>query len=157
MAEELFEDPRLTAMGVFVEVAEGLTAKMSRVFAEQGLFGMDFDALIRLARSPGQRLRMTDLAAQTSLSPSGVTRLVDRLEGEGLIRREASSSDRRASFAVLTDAGRQRLKNVLPPLLDNIDRWFTGQLSPEQLDALLTGLRLVRAAVRPGANAAGDD
>ena len=50
----------------------------------------DFDVLIRLARSPGQQLRMTDLATQTALSTSGITRVVDRLEKRGLVRRESA-------------------------------------------------------------------
>ena len=64
---------------------------------------------MRLARSPGRRLRMTDLAGQTSLSTSGVTRVVDRMDRDGLVRREACASDRRSSYAVITDAGLARL------------------------------------------------
>lgn len=153
MAHEPFDDPRLTAMGLLIEVHDGLTGKFDPVFAAHGLSGSDFDLLIRMARSPRQGLRMVDLAAQTCLSTSGITRVMDRLERGGLARRRACPEDRRATFATLTDAGRDRLTELLPDLLDAIDKWFTGQLTPEQLDATLTALRTLRGAVHPGATA----
>ena len=87
MAPDRFDDPRLTVMGLFIEAYQGLIARLDAVHAAHGLSGSDFDALIRLARSPGRQLRMTDLAAQTALSTSGITRIVDRLERAGLISR----------------------------------------------------------------------
>ncbi len=87
MAGDRFDDPRLTVMGLLIEVCQGLMARLDPVHAAHGLSGSDFDALIRLARSPGHRLRMTDLAAQTSMSTSGITRIVDRLENAGLVGR----------------------------------------------------------------------
>ena len=95
--------------------------------------------LIRLARSPGHQLRMTDLAAQTSLSTSGVTRVVDRMERDGLLRRRACPTDRRSSYAVVTAAGLARLDETLPGHLRIIEQWFTGQLDPSPLAALLDG------------------
>src|SRR5437867_3728565 len=64
-------------------------------------------------------------------------------------------SDRRSSYAVITAGGRKRMDEVLPGHLALIDEWFTGQLDPEQLDALLTALRKVRDAVRPYAAVGG--
>ncbi|MDF5753025.1 MarR family transcriptional regulator [Spongiactinospora sp. TRM90649] len=138
---------------MLTEVQTGLTAKMSPAFTAAGLSEMDFETLIRLARSPGHGLRMSDLAGQTGLSTSGVTRVVDRLERDGLVRRQACATDRRASYAVLTEVGSERLAAVLPTHLDDIERWFTGLLSPEQLDALLSALRVIRDVVRPCATA----
>ncbi|MER7211941.1 MarR family transcriptional regulator [Streptosporangium sp. NPDC020072] len=148
-----FDDSRLTAMGLFAEAFGGLLAKTHTSFAEAGLSDIDFETLIRLARSPGRRLRMSDLAAQTSLSTSGVTRVVDRLEREGLVARQACATDRRASYAVITQAGTDRLTAVLPRHLADIEEWFTGLLPPEQLDVFLDMLRTIRDAVRPCATA----
>jgi MarR family 2-MHQ and catechol resistance regulon transcriptional repressor len=148
---EDFDDPRLTAMGLLIEVYEGVTARLDPVHARHGLSGNDFDTLIRLARSDAGRLRMTDLATQTSLSTSGITRVVDRLERHGLVRREPCPVDRRSSFAVLTEEGKHRLRAVLPELLDEIATCFTGVLGPERLDALTNAFRVVRDTVRPGA------
>lgn len=150
-ATELLADPRLTTMGLLFEAHEGLVAKLQPTWSKGGLSGLDLNALLRLSRSTGQRLRMSDLAAQTKLSTSGVTRLVDRLERLGLARRESFPGDRRTTYAVLTDAGSERIEQVLPDYLAAIERWFTGLLSPEQLDALVAGLRVIRDAVHPDA------
>jgi MarR family transcriptional regulator, 2-MHQ and catechol-resistance regulon repressor len=149
----VFADPRLTAMGLLIETYAGLQAKFAPALSAAGLAATDFDALLRLGRSAGQRLRMTDLATQAALSTSGITRVVDRLEQRGLVTRESCPSDRRGSFAVLTAAGRDLLGGVLEQHVRDIDRWFTGLLTEDQLNALLSALRLVRDEVRPGATA----
>lgn len=147
------DDPRITAVGLFVEAHAGLTARFASQFDEHDLSPVEFEVLMRLSRSPGLQLRMTDLAAQTSLSTSGVTRVVDRMERDGLLCRRACPSDRRSSFAVLTEAGLARLNETLPGHLRIIDEWFTGQLTPTALQNLLDALRTVRDAVHPGATA----
>ncbi|WP_199513283.1 MarR family winged helix-turn-helix transcriptional regulator [Nucisporomicrobium flavum] len=148
-----FDDPRFTAYGLFAEAFTGLTNRFAAQFEQHRLSSVEFEVLLRLARSPQHRLRMTDLAGQTSLSTSGVTRVVDRMDREGLIRREACPSDRRSSYAVITPAGVQRLEEVIPGHLELMQQWFIGQLSPEQLDQLLDALRTIRDAVNPCATA----
>lgn len=151
------DDPRFTAVGLFAEAYTGLTTRFAAQFEEHRLSAVEFEVLMRLARSPGSRLRMTDLAGQTSLSTSGVTRVVDRMDRDGLVRREACPSDRRSSYAVITDAGRLRLDQVLPGHLALVQQWFIGQLSPEQLAGMLDSLRTIRDAVNPCATAGSAD
>lgn len=153
MTTNLFDDPRITAMGLFAEAFTGLSARLAVQLAEHGLSNVEFEVLIRLARSPQQQLRMTDLAAQTSLSTSGVTRVVDRMERDGLLCRSACPTDRRSWYAVITKSGLARLEGTLPGHLELIEEWFTGRLPGEQLDDVLAGLRVVRDAVRPDATA----
>ncbi|MFJ8581420.1 MarR family winged helix-turn-helix transcriptional regulator [Micromonospora sp. NPDC093277] len=153
MNQNMFDDPRITAIGLLVETHAGLSARFAAQVEEHGLSPVEFEVLMRLARSPGNQLRMTDLSAQTSLSTSGVTRVVDRMERDGLLRRRACPSDRRSSYAVVTDAGLARLDETLPGHLQIIAQWFTGQLEPAALDALLDSLRRIRDAVHPGATA----
>lgn len=148
-----FDDSRLTAMGLLAEVYTGIAAKTHASFAAAGLSEIDFETLIRLARSPQGRLRMSDLAAQTNLSTSGTTRVVDRLEREGLVTRQACPTDRRASYAAITEAGTDRLGGVLPRHLIDIETWFTGLLPPAELSVFLDTLRTIRDAVRPCATA----
>jgi len=148
---QLFDDPRITAMGLLAEAYTGLSHRISVQLAEHELSGVEFEVLLRLVRSPEYSLRMTDLASQTSLSTSGVTRVVDRLERDGLARRRACDSDRRISYTVITERGLARMNEVLPGHLELVERWFTGVLAPDQLAAVLAGLRTVRDAVRPGA------
>jgi MarR family 2-MHQ and catechol resistance regulon transcriptional repressor len=153
----VFDDPRITAIGLLFEASAGLSARFAAQFEEHGLSPVEFEVLMRLSRSPAHQLRMTDLAAQTSLSTSGVTRVVDRMERDGLLRRRACPSDRRSSYAVVTAAGLTRLDETLPGHLRIIEQWFTGQLEPAALDTLLDGLRRVRDAVHPGATAGSTD
>lgn len=150
------DDPRLTAMGLFAEAYVGLTGRLGSHLEQHRLSIVEFEVLMRLARSPGGRLRMTDLAAQTSLSTSGVTRVVDRMERDELVRRQACPSDRRSSYAVITAAGLTRLDETVPGQLELVERWVFGQLEPAQLDTMLQALRTIRDAVHPCATAGSD-
>jgi DNA-binding MarR family transcriptional regulator len=145
------EDPRLTAMGLLAETYKGLWAVLGPQIAAHGLNDTEFEVLLRLLRSERQRLRMSDLAAQTALSTSGVTRVVDRLERDGLVCRETCTSDRRGFWAALTAEGEKRITQTLEGHVALLEANFTGLLSPQQLDALTRALRVVRDVVRPGA------
>ena len=153
---EPLDDPRLTSMGLFAEAFSGVAGKLEGQVAGFGLAGAEFGVLLRLARSPNRRLRMTDLAAQTSLTSSGITRVVDRLADRGLACREACPSDRRSTFAVITPAGMERIEAALPGHLELIERWLLGPLDPTGRRQLEAALRTVRNAVRPDATAGAD-
>ncbi len=140
-------------MGLFAEAYAGVIAKMAPLLAANRISAVEFEVLMRLARSPEHRLRMTDLAAQAALSTSGATRVVDRLEQAGLVERQTCRSDRRGFFAALTEAGLERVAALLPQHLADIDTWFTGRLTAAQLDDLVATLRVIRDAVRPDAAA----
>jgi DNA-binding MarR family transcriptional regulator len=147
------DDPRLTAAGLLFEVANGLTGQLTSQIAQAGVSMSEFEVLLRLSRSDGTRLRMSDLATQANLSSSGLTRLVDRLEARGLVARQACPSDGRGSFAVLSADGLELLLSIMPGHVELIDRWYTSTLSPDQLAQITAALRTVRAVVRPGAEA----
>src|SRR6478752_2734261 len=76
---ELLADPRLTAVGLLFEVAQAVEQQLAPQIAEYGISGVEAGVAIRLARSPENRLRMSDLATQADLSASGLTRVIDRL------------------------------------------------------------------------------
>jgi len=151
-----YDDDRLTAIGLFVETYRALTAVLARSLTGTGLSDNWFELLLRLARSPGSRLRMSDLAAQTGLSPSGLTRAIDRLEEAGLVVRATCPSDRRGAFAVLTPAGRERLEAALPGHLADLQESFVDVLSAEELAALTAALRKLRDRLNPCAAAVSD-
>ncbi|WP_280266363.1 MarR family winged helix-turn-helix transcriptional regulator [Nocardia wallacei] len=148
---DLFDDPRLTISGLLFEADAGLLAKLEPVMRGHGLSGLELNALMRLSRSPGHRLRMTDLAAQTALSTSGVTRLVDRLTTWNLVERRVDPTDRRSAYAALTPAGKRRLEEVLPDYLAALQAWLIDPLTPDQLDGLATALRILRDATNASA------
>jgi MarR family 2-MHQ and catechol resistance regulon transcriptional repressor len=149
IVEPAYDDARLTAVGVFAEAFLGLSSRLAVQLAEHNLSPIEFGVLIRLARAEYHRLRMSDLATKAHLTTSGITRVVDRMERDGLVARSACETDRRSLYAVVTDAGLDRLAEVLPGHVDMIDRWFTGQLSADQLAKLLSTLCVVRDAVSP--------
>jgi DNA-binding MarR family transcriptional regulator len=95
-----------------------------------------YDVLARLVEADGHRLRMSDLAERVMLSPSGLTRLVDRLVEAGLICREPSESDARGSYAVLTDEGYQRLRAATGTHLRGIRDHVLSRFTDEELDEI---------------------
>jgi DNA-binding MarR family transcriptional regulator len=144
------EHPHLTTIGLFMEAHAGLAAAFERELAQgSGLSVQWFEVMVRLARTPGHRLRMSDLAAQTTLSASGLTRAVDRLEAAGLVARQACPTDRRSTYAVLTPAGEERIMTALPlhvaQVVDVLDRVF----SPEELATFSDLVRRLRDAANP--------
>jgi DNA-binding MarR family transcriptional regulator len=148
-----YDDARITAFGLFAEAFHGVAAELETQLASHDLKAGEFEVMLRLSRSPGHTLRMTDLAAQTQLTTSGTTRVVDRLERDGLVTRTACPTDRRGYLATLTGAGHARMAAVLPGHLELLQRWFVGLLEPAELERMLASLRRVRDAVRPGATA----
>ena len=149
-SRQLLDHPLLTTGGLFVEANAGITGLVDRrLEAESGLSMQWFEVLIRLARSPGKRLRMTDLAAQTILTPSGLTRAVDRLVDAGLVEREACPTDRRSTYAVLTAEGERRVLKALPVHVSHLEEVFDGTFTASELETLAELLRKLRDAVNP--------
>ncbi len=138
-------DERLTTVGLLFESAAGLRRLFERRLEPDSLSSnQSFDVLIRLARTEGNALRMSELAAQSSLSPSGLTRAVDRLQDQGLVTRRTCPQDKRGSFAELTPAGREMMERAIPEHLAHIDELLSQLFSPAeeaQLGALLRRLR----------------
>jgi DNA-binding MarR family transcriptional regulator len=117
--------------------------------ARHGLALSSYDVLVNLEEAPQGRLRMRDLADAVLLSRSGLTRLVDRLERDGYLRRKPCSSDARGAFAVLTDAGRAKLREARPTHLRGVRERFLARFTEDELATL--GARWER--VLPGASA----
>jgi DNA-binding MarR family transcriptional regulator len=108
----------------------------SDLLAEQRLPLASYDVLVQLVEAPERRLRMSELAERVLLSRSGLTRLVDRLEREGLVRREACDSDARGLFTVLTDEGLARLREASPVHLRGVADHAVGRLDEDEAAAL---------------------
>ena len=102
----------------------------------------DFDALAQLTRAGGE-LRMTDLAARAFSSRSAMTRRVDRLVEEGLVRRTASEGDGRGVVIALTEAGLARLSEAVPVHLEGVSRLFIERLDDQELEVLERALEKV--------------
>jgi DNA-binding MarR family transcriptional regulator len=117
-----------------------IMARFRRDLAGSGLSLEEFDVLVHLAWAPSQTLALHELAASMvvadALSRSGITRLLDRLERDELIRRTVSARDRRRFDVSLTPQGRQRFEEVWPAHADGIGRYFAGPLTRRDIGEL---------------------
>lgn len=149
---DVLDDERLTLAGLLAESFTGLKHQLHRRLVEEcGLTLQSFVLLLRLSRSPDRQLRMSDLADQTSLTPSGLTRAIDRLAEAGLVARVACPADRRGAYAALTTEGLARVRAAVKPHLRHLDDDFVGLLTPREQDQLAVILRKIRDHVNPGA------
>ena len=137
-------------------------AKVTRVLdaeltAECALPLGSYEVLLHLNEAPDRRLRMTELAERVLLSRSGLTRLVDRMEREGLIERQSCASDLRGTNAVLTDHGRQRLRDAAPVHLRGVREHIVDLLTADEVRVLAAALGRVAGPMDPRAAAACGD
>ena len=119
--------------------------------AAHGLPLSSYEVLVHLESAPSQRMRMCDLADAALLSRSGLTRLIDRLARDGLVSRCCCDSDARGSFAVLTEAGRERLQEARATHLEGVRRGFVEHFSEEELDQLAGFWERLRPGAADGA------
>jgi DNA-binding MarR family transcriptional regulator len=148
MSDDLLHDDRITLWGLFLEVHAGIGRRLaSELRAEIDLPDAWFEVLLRIGRTPSQAVRMTDLANQVLFSSGGFTKLADRMEQAGLIRRQPCPDDRRAIFAVLTDEGRRVLERALAVHLPGLQRYLCDPLDAQQRCELETILRTLRSAM----------
>lgn len=96
----------------------------------------DYDVLIHLSRAPEARLRMCDLAAEVLLSPSGLSRRVERLERAGFVKRQRASSDGRSIEATLTASGKRLFRRLRETHLRGVKERFADRFSAEEIEAL---------------------
>jgi DNA-binding MarR family transcriptional regulator len=92
----------------------------------------EFDVLITLYNSPDARLGMSAVTSQVMLSPAGTTHLITRLESDGLVRREVDPADRRKAYAVLTEAGDQKLRAARSTHNDVLRRGLLAVTTPNE-------------------------
>lgn len=138
--------------GLLFEAASGLRRLAGPRFEQaQELPSQSFEVLVRLSRSPGQRLRMSDLAAQCALTPSGLTRAVDRLCEAGLAERDTCTEDKRGAFAALTPLGKEKMRRAIAHHRQVLEAALSGALSEDEQESLMALLRRLRDQVNPEA------
>lgn len=145
-------EPELRAWRGLLRVHAALTQALgAEMEAAHGLSLSAYEVLMFVADAPEQHMRMRDLADSVILSRSGLTRLVDRLESDGLICRQACPSDARGAYAKLTPAGAAKLREARETHLAGVRAHFLDRLSPED-QALLaeTWERVLPSAHAPG-------
>jgi DNA-binding MarR family transcriptional regulator len=135
------KDTELGAWTSFLRAHHDVTGKLeAELEREHGISLPYYEVLLHLGRAPERRLRMSDLARSVLLSPSGLTRLVDRLVRDGMVERVPCESDGRAMYAMLTEAGHARFRRAARTHLRGIRQHFLWRLTDEQRAALRCSL-----------------
>jgi DNA-binding MarR family transcriptional regulator len=123
----------LAAWGGFLRTHAALTRALDAELVDaHGLPLTSYEVLLRLAYAPEGRMRMSELADSVLLSRSGLTRLVDRLEREGLLGREECERDQRGLYAVITHDGRRLFRAAGRTHLRGVRARFLDQLSEDE-------------------------
>lgn len=131
---------RSLSIGAFVALVRahasatrGLSAEL---LEEHGLTLNDYEALLRLSSADGGQLRRVDLSRELLLTPSGITRLLEGLENAGYVEKKTCASDARVTYAALTPAGRDKLKQASRSHVASLRELFGSRYSDEELAAL---------------------
>jgi len=145
---QLLSPQELAAWRGLLRVHAGLTKALdAELLREHELPLSSYEVLLFLADSPHGRLRMSELADGVLLSRSGLTRLVDRMERDGLLRRQRCEEDQRGYFAEITDKGRELFARARKTHLDGVRERFLDRLS----DGDQRTLAVLWEKVSPGA------
>jgi DNA-binding MarR family transcriptional regulator len=140
LSSQVLSQQQHSALNSWVRLLRGhasVTREISaQLEADHGLTINDYEALLHLARAEEGRMRRVDLAEQLVLTASGVTRLLDGLEVGGLVERASCASDRRVTYAVLTEQGRSKLREASKSHIADVRAFFEARYSSEELDQL---------------------
>jgi len=132
-----FDTQELRAWRGMLRAHAALTKALdAELEAAHGLPLSSYEVLLRVDHADEGRMRMCDLADSVVLSRSGLTRLIDRLEREGLVVRESCPSDARGAFARLTAEGSAKLEAARRTHLAGVWLRFLDRVTPQELELL---------------------
>ena len=138
-------------LGAYMALSRELSASL---VYRHGMTINDYGCLLLLSRAGDEGMRRIDLANELQLSPSGITRLLDRLEDQGLVGKGECKEDARVSYAILTDDGLEKLRDAAPGHIEDIDRRLSSVLSEDEirtLNDLLTRISVPSDSCAPDA------
>jgi DNA-binding MarR family transcriptional regulator len=140
-------EPHLSAWRAVLNAHASLVGRIEQALANAGLPPLAwYDVLWAVRRAPGRQVRMAELADGLTLSRGGVTKLVDRLEAAGLLRRERAEDDGRGFYAALTDAGEEMLRRMWPVYARTLRDTFVDTVSDEEAAVISAGLERAKDA-----------
>jgi DNA-binding MarR family transcriptional regulator len=144
---ERVPEPHLSAWRAVLNAHAAVVGRVEQALAEAGLPPLAwYDLLWALRRAPDRRVRMAGLADSLTLSRGGLTKLADRLEAAGLLRREPAGDDGRGLYAVLTDAGDEMLRRMWPVYARVLRESFVDAISPDEAVVIATALERAKPA-----------
>ncbi len=143
-------DPRLRGWRALLTAHALLVRRLEDELREEsGMSLPEYSALLQLAEAPGRRKRMAELADGMIVTRGGVTRLVERLEADGLVERGPCASDGRGTEAILTEAGLEQLRAASRIHLRGIDDYYFGRVSEEDQQTIGRVMEDVIEGLRP--------
>src|SRR3954451_9490064 len=135
-----FSELELDAWRGFLRAYGTLVRELDEELTERhGLPLSSYDVLVQLDEAPDGMLRMSHLADAVLLSRSGLSRLVSRLESQGLIERRECENDARGAFAAITDRGREKLAEARATHRTGVRERFLGKLGERELRQVARG------------------
>ena len=141
LCPSVVNDDRLVLMGLLTETNARLHRVLSAELEAACALSLGwFEVLVKLVRSPEGRLTMSEVADQTVHTSGGTTRLIDRIEAAGLVRRASCPTDRRTTYVELTDQGASALEAATRSHLEHLDEHLTGLLSATERSTLIRAL-----------------
>lgn len=129
-----------SAWAALLRTHAAVLPKVERALTPTGLPLTWYDVLLVVNAAPARRLRMTELGKQAVVSRERVSRVVTELVAAGLLAREANPDDKRSSYAVITPAGRQRLRQAAPVYLQAIKDHYLTWMSAEEIRTVAQAL-----------------
>ena len=147
MSRERVPEPHLSAWRALLNTHASVVGRVEEELAAADLPPLAwYDILWAVRRAPGRQVRMAELADGLTLSRGGVTKLVDRLESAGLLRRERAEDDGRGFYAALTPDGEKMLRRMWPVYARVLRATFVDALSDEEAGVIAEGLDRAKAA-----------
>ena len=137
MSSQVLSKQALSAWVAFLRGHAALTRTLNaQLVSDHGLTLNDYEVLLRLSHADGRRLKRVELAQSVLLTPSGITRLLDGLEAAGWVEKAPCAGDARITYAVLTDAGLEKLQEAAASHLADVDRVFAAHFETAELELL---------------------
>jgi DNA-binding MarR family transcriptional regulator len=135
---DVLEADEIQALRTVLRANSNITTALDRELEAAHNLGLpDFEVLSQLSTAPDNSLRMTELAKEVLLSPSGLTRRLDGLVKQGLVERAPCVTDGRGLLAVITEAGRSRLEEMTPTHMRAVREHFVNCIPRNQLQAII--------------------
>jgi DNA-binding MarR family transcriptional regulator len=148
-AHDAADDPRVLIFGRLLGAANGLEYLLGRAIEEEvGINHATFEVLLLLARAGDEGLALRDIAQARVLTSGGVTRMVKRLEQQGLVTRETSEADKRVQLLRLTPSGERTVVAAARVHVENVQRHFLDLVPVDQREALAATLRTLSVAAQ---------
>jgi DNA-binding MarR family transcriptional regulator len=138
------KSPQMQAYVRLLRAHQAITRTLSAdLLRSHGLTLNDYEVLLHLSFASDRKLRRVDLAERILLTASGVTRLLDGLERAGYVTKSHCATDARVTYAVLTDAGLEKLRDAAGAHISGVNALLGQSMSEEEATRLGELLALV--------------